>query len=364
MLRGLSHHLVCLALLAITSQVGAVQVEKLYEISVPVADSGGEARADGLAVAMQRMVVRISGSEEYASRAGMSKQYEAPTKYVQQFRYFEQNDAAQEGESRLQLWVQFNRNELVSLLQAQGIPVWGGNRPLTVAWIVVDDGKSRKLLDASYADPLKDSTEQSAMLRGLPITWPAYDLQDRELVSLIDVWGGIEEPLLLASRRYQADAVLMGRLVNDGRGGWYARWRLLTGGERAVWEAQGYLSEEVLSSGIQKSADFLSVRFAQTMSADTGGEFILQVDGIYRLAEYAELTQFVSELAPVKRVFPKRIDSDRVRLQIAFNGSQPVLEELLQLGGRLLPVDRGDLVYDGLDADFEQLPVVRYRLTQ
>ena len=48
--------------------------------------------------------------------------------------------------------------------------------------------------------------------RGLPLAFPLLDTEDLQSVTFSDIWGGFDERIIAASKRYGANSILIGRV--------------------------------------------------------------------------------------------------------------------------------------------------------
>src|SRR5690606_19379474 len=119
--------------------------------------------------------------------------------------------------------------------------------------------------------------------RGIPIAFPLLDAADLQHVSFSDVWGGFDDRLLLASGRYGANSVLVGRVRPEALG--HNRWPWYFAGDRGEWTGE---PEEVLD----RLANTLASRFAIAGDADLA-TFGLTIFGIDSVAAYGAVQSYM-----------------------------------------------------------------------
>ncbi len=166
----------------------AVSVSGLYTADVPVAGTSADALKAGYAEGLRQVMVRVSGTREVLELEGID---EVLADAESMLLSYQVNRTA--GQSRLQMsFGAVGVNRALASVQA---PVWGANRPLTLAWIAVEDRGDRQLLTRA-ADSAPGSNEglwaqhllSAAADRGLPIAFPPETYAgDRALLS--DLWG-------------------------------------------------------------------------------------------------------------------------------------------------------------------------------
>ena len=233
------------ALLLASAGAPAVAVRGLYEAAVPVADQNPQSRDPALRRALQIVLFRVTGTRELPPEAESALLGRAPT-LVQGYGY--EPTASGQG---LLLRAQFDARAIEATLRSQGLPIWGANRPSHIVWIALrDDGQPRAVLDASGVANRAVAVSITADARGLPFSYPAIDATERELASFNQVWDGNFSGIQSASRRYNADIVVVGRVGRES-GRWLGRWALLgaSGGAEEWAETRDSL-DEVLAAGI------------------------------------------------------------------------------------------------------------------
>lgn len=235
-----------------------------------------------------------------------------------------------------QVRVEFDREALQAALDAAGQPVWGAERPLVALWYAVDAGAGNRELLGEVAetagagdepvDALRQQLLDAAEARGLPVVLPLLDGEDRRRISFADVWGEFAEPLRVASARYEADALLVGRARSFDPDARRVRWRLFVGREVVAWEGTP-------AAGPAQAADYFAQRLATFAGA--AGQVRLEVGNIDTLAKYGRLRRYLLGLSVVAGASIVRVDDDRIEFELTVRGDANRLREALDSGGPL-----------------------------
>jgi hypothetical protein len=321
-------------LLGLPGPVPAALVEDLYAVRVAVPGADEASRLEAKRTALARVLVRVSGDTEATLAPGLADALAGPDRYVQQFGYEARPVASGEQAQRLFLAVTFDPAAVDKLLRGNGLPVWGRNRPATLAWLVVQDGGGREPLGSDDAQGRLAPLLAQAERRGAPMVLPLLDLEDRARLSPAELWAGFAEPVLEASRRYGAEAVLTGRLSRLADGRWVGRWVAYLSGEQQRWEGEAADYDGLLAAAVDRHTDWLVGHY-------TGGggtaspEVSLEVSGIGDLDAYLRVTDLLNGLAPVLHLAPVRVAADRVAFRVELHGSEQALMQAIELSGLL-----------------------------
>lgn len=331
--------LILLGLLLWLDYPWAAQLTRLYEAEVPVASQGSGERAEALPRALEQVLVRMTGDRGITQQPAAASLMKDPARYVQQYRY-RQVAGPEEGElSPLRFWVRFDGASLERALRNQGLPFWGQERPETMVWLAVERGEGRVLVSEQGYEEFKRPLAAAARRRGLPLIFPLMDLEDRSQVSSSDVWGGFLDRLAAASARYRPQATLVGRVHRARSGAWSARWTLRVQGVDRSWSDARADLDTLLGDGLEVAADELAARFAVRDSAGARARFLITVDGVRGLEDYAELNRYLQGLTPVERVQLVRLAGEQAEYQIELRGEEQAFGRAVAMGGRLEPLD-------------------------
>lgn len=304
-----------------------VEVPTLYTAQVVLDDDADDPRAAAYETALAAVLLRVSGAELANDAERRELLFPNPATYVVRFRPGDDDT----------LWVTFDGEAIEAVLRRAGQTVWGNDRPLTLVWLAVDWGQGdRELIAADDPQRSRDerrSIDRNRLLRqrvldmaerrGLPLLFPLLDTEDLQNVSFSDVWGGFDEALLAASKRYDVDSVLVGRIRPSSSQ--RNRWRYYFGGEERSWNGE---PEFVVS----QVADLLAEEFA--ISGDAPLELVeLSVAGINSVAAYGAMQKLLSNTPVVQSFSISEVAGDRVRYRIEAHGGSERLRRALRFNG-------------------------------
>ncbi|KAF0806876.1 hypothetical protein A6D6_01240 [Alcanivorax xiamenensis] len=331
-----------LILLALAPGAGA---DTLGQVSLPATQgAGGEAPGEeALRDGLERLTRRLTGQAEVADLPGVAAALEAPDRWLQAYRYQQDGDA-----TRLEL--EFDGAALRRYLANQGAPVWRGEPPTVLVWMVAGSGRGSVV---GAGDDLADAMTDVAAQRGVTLRFPAWDEQDREGLTVADIRGRFDEPVLAASRRYGSDWVATAVLY-DGRQE-TLNWRLMEGRETVTQDRDSGERGALLSGMVTAMADTLTERYGDEVRAAAGGQAnppaspptsspatpadggpmvagapvtptgpdsfddmtLLAVRGIGSLRDLTALRQALSQAPGVASVEVRSLDGDQVLVQVS-----------------------------------------------
>ena len=305
----------------------AVELAALYTAEVALDEEADDPRALAYETALAEVLLRVSGAELSADEEMRKLLFPSPASYVVQFRPGEDES----------LWVSFDGEAIESVLRQAGQTVWGRDRPETLVWLAVDWGQGdREILGAADPQRRRDearSIDRNRLLRqrildmaerrGLPILFPLLDTEDQQNVTFSDIWGGFDEALLEASKRYDVHSILVGRIrpASSQRN----RWNYYFGGEERSWGGEPELI-------VGQVADLLADEFAVSGSAPL--EFVnLSVSGIGTVEAYGAMQNMLADTSVIESFAISEIAGDRIKYRVEARGGAERLRRALRFNG-------------------------------
>ncbi len=336
--------------MGVAAPAGAVTVDGLYRAEVEVPGKGGEARTEGFRRALERVLVKVSGSSAVGSNPDVQALLESPDRFVQEFRYepIEDGDSpggasGTDGDAETErpshrLVVQFAQGRIDQALRQRGLVVWDGQRPQLLVWLAVDNGERRLVVSSDGESRVRQQLLARASERGQPVMLPLMDMTDRSRVEYVDIQGGFLDAVRKASERYRPTALLVGH-VESQRGGWVGNWHLIGVGERDSWRTTSGELSTAVTDGVDGATDRVARAFAGR--GEQSRELRLRVTDVDGLEAYARVSEYLSSLVRVRSAEVVQLQPREVIFHIDMNGRLADLERAITLGSTLARVDEG-----------------------
>lgn len=314
----------------------AVVVSDLYQVSVPVEDQTRESQKQGIEAALQQVLIKVSGFSSVLDNAEIRQQMGSRSaRFVKSFRY-----DRDEIDDSVRLTVVFASNLIDELLRNHGEPIWGKSRPLILNWLAIESDSGRSIVNQSM-DVWPKMTEQAFSERGLPLLWPALDLEDDIALPVEKLSAGFKSDIQQASGRYQTDGVLAGRLARvsseDNDKAWSYR--------GAFFHQQQWLPIEISSSSPESSmvavtdqvASYLAGRYAVNTSGDRAqGNHQLIISGVESFQQYHDVLQYLKSKVAITDVQVIQVQKQTLTLSLTLATDWGQVWQLLELDKRLL----------------------------
>lgn len=326
--------LALLSLLVPSSPARAVLVEGLYQATVTVTGEAEEQLQAGYRSGLEEVLVRVSGDRSVLNREGIEAHLENARALLQSWQ-FEPPGA---GDNQLQM--AFAPQAVNRVLADTGAPVWGVNRPRTLAWIAVQDGGDRGLLvetgessDQGWSALIRDHARQ----RGLPLVLPpAERAGDRTLLS--EVWGQFMGQVARASSGIEHDLLAVVRIARRN-GGWQASWLYQGRGLEQSRSVAAETPEALAQAMVDAWTTELASRFGVTGSAINTGPYVrLVLEGVTTPVAYAASKQALAQLNPVTAVGAISVSGDRLVFRVEHSGQVAQLQQNIALDERFRPL--------------------------
>tara|TARA_B110000091_G_C13782037_1_gene461618 strand:+ start:150 stop:1313 length:1164 start_codon:yes stop_codon:yes gene_type:complete len=350
---------------ALSSWVNAVEVKDLYQAKVLVTSQSSVERRSALQKVMQTVLVRVGGQELVLNNKIIKSALKKPRLYVSQFSYSRQEtktlplDINTSSKKLLSLFLiaSFDENKINQLLQQAQLPLWGRLRPQVLFWLVDETDFSRQILSESSHSNAPSIVLSLAEKRGLPVIIPLMDFTDTTQIMIPDLWGRFSDPIINASKRYGADAVIIIRLSNsslleesevkaegdcrplcdtlNNTQQFVLDWTLLGTQVTKFHEKsyQGSDRELLLKTAFSDITDVIYQGYA--LSEYANDELIIDVTNIDSMNAYMALTEFLLNLSSVNSVVLISAEGTHRRFKLDLLGSKQTLLLSLKLNKKL-----------------------------
>lgn len=350
--QGLCVRLFVLCLCLLSFNAFAVNVSDLYRISVAVDDQSEESRNMGVQWAFQQLLIKVSGYQEVLENPTLVEASQNALRYMQGFSYHQDSV---DDQIYLQAW--FSKALLIPLMRRAEAPIWGENRPLLLNWLAVESsgtGSGAVVFESSINAASSAADHNGRLLiseqspewttrlgrafseRGLPVLWPINDLEDQSALSVNQLWWLLSDPIVEASVRYQADAVLAGKLNQSAAGIWQYDGILLRADQRLSIATEGDTPLAALTNVATKVGRFFADQFAIKSDPMNGRSGIrVVVKKVKNFSDYSKVLAYLQSISGVRLVEVAQVDGDNLQLYLNLEGDWDKVQRIIRLDNKL-----------------------------
>ena len=209
-----------LLLWLLASPAFSVTVEGLYSAGVAVEDQSSAQMMKAKKVGLSQVLVKVTGQTKSLNNPRIRTALVEADDYLQRFSFTTQ---LADGKPQAVIELAFDALQVNRLIAESGLPIWGTDRAAILVWLVEDTQGTRQIV-SDDSHPMVAQIMQQAEQRGMPLLWPLLDLEDQVAINAGALWGLFRDTIKSASSRYQADAVLVGRMFQDSQNLWRVEW--------------------------------------------------------------------------------------------------------------------------------------------
>lgn len=320
----------------------AEQVRDMGSVRLWAQDRTAHQRNDILSEALADVVVRISGQQGSLSSNPVQQWLQRPADYLVSYVYEQPSQVELEDRQALGLatdgmWLKliFDDRALSQIMRELGVPVWGNSRPRVVGWWGMDVGSQRFLIGRTEDSAQSRAFRRAAAIRGVPLVLPKLDAEDRSRIGREGVFGFAADPVIQGSKRYAADAILVGRAKRIGNR-WQASWQLYANSESYWFEETADSVEALAELAFASVAEQLSSLYAVTTTFGENGQVGLRVIDVRDYGSYVSIQRYLERLNVVNKVHLSQVRGDQLQYQLNLDGDVGQLQKALSLGGKLV----------------------------
>lgn len=340
-----------LVLLLSASVVFAMPVNGLYDARVNVADQSKEAYNQAVITGAQQVLVKLTGDRDVILDANVSQQLTTASQWVTSFSYEQVSSST--AEVTTNTWVlnfHFNEQAINHLLSQTQHALWERDRPQVLLWLAQQTSEGQQLIGNGSESAMVQLISQVGNNRGLSLMLPMLDLDDLHQVSVEDVWAPLPAlaTLMKASKRYNTDSLLIGRLYpgNGNNDPWQGDWLLVMSGEQESWHNAAATQEDVVATGVNHFID--NVAQQHRINAGANQERLLQVQvfGVANISDLSKVKGYLQGLSLVDNLKVATLGENYVTFSLQVKGDTTQLVTTLAEDHLLTP-QTGDASLSG-----------------
>lgn len=303
-----------LCLLAFSSAAYAKTKVDIYHVEVPMTDVKNP-KTEAWSQGLEKVLIRASGDTKIVKNAVVKKALTDPSDYLAQFESGSLDNAPS-------MVMEFNPVQIQSLLSQAHAIFWPQERKSVLVWVIEDANFERQIgWEQSGLDSIVP-LQHAAQAAGLPITLPLGDMDDMTQISAPDLWGGFDEPLTKASKRYPVDGVLVLKVTRMGDGA-QVEWilhdmvpnKMDMQSKPISGSTEGKLSDSI-ELAIQQVSEYYAKQNKVAVNQATDDTLLANFSGIHTAKDFFTLEQLLKDLSSVAAVQVHQIQGDTVIFNI------------------------------------------------
>ena len=323
----------------------AVAAYDLYTGKVAVPGQGEVERKYAIPDALIQVLQKLSGLHEIPFSPALDEALTNAETILLSFRYEYVDRTGSDGvvTPQLRLVANFIPSEVDKVLQQAALPRWRPERPAVQIWVVVDDGINRALkpLEFGYA---WEAIEEIAAMRGLPVTWPELDEEEKQLIDMRLVWGGFTD--YLVERGAPADGVAIIAARREGPD-WTLRWNVANEVRSWYWRNTDQELLFALAEGIHRMTDQIAASNSIAASEQGVTTVDVSIGGLDSSTDYIVCMEYLQGVSLITKVDILAANPGSVHFRLQLNAATEYLAEAFSRGSVLSPAGAGS------DYDYE-----------
>ena len=345
-LGGVLRKLLALMLMIFIGQIDARE-QKFFVVDVKVEDQTASVERTATRTSLLEVISRLTGLESVPRTAEIKNALDQAESFVSEYMYtavtnFE-NETPAGPKPFSVLRIVFEPAQIESLLRLAKLPRWPSPRDTCIVWALLENDGRRESIAPGETFRLAELLASNGLARGLPMIFPLLDLEDQLRVDDGLIWGRFGKELLQASNRYNANCVLIGRLVaHEGgtvtsfSGDWTIVLRNAGSFHREVfWIEEGAkIAKETIDSAVDLMTE------SSVIYAGESYVYRVRISFIEDFGDYLAVNQYLSKSPYVEDFSIDGYEEGLLKLSIKSTAGRERLLEIFEKEGKFVSDDR------------------------
>ncbi len=298
--------------------------------SVAVTNRSQQALFKAAPQALRQVLIQVSGNPDIMSDPTVRSVLPQADQLIQTFSYTTQQVGNQ---AQLMVNIHFDQAVLNKVLrQANQTVLHTANRPMTLAWINLDDhtNSPNTILSSDESSPVISALQRDASRLGLSVILPAMDLQDQAYVKDNAELSFDTHKLAAAAERYHVSSILAGNVSRAVDGSWQGEWLFVSAHQPHQWNTVGATPQLVLTAALTDMNNIISSTLAVHNDPKLQSAVTVQVTGVNSLDDYALVMDDFKQLNVVAHIGVAQFNGATMLLQLRVIGGKDALVAALQ----------------------------------
>jgi len=237
----------------------------------------------------------------------------------------------------------FDKSKVNKALNDMQQPIWGETRPSPLIWLVNENRKitSEYMINSKQDKDLSWGLKKAELQRGIEAKFPILDLDETLMIGSSDISGRFHQIVADASKRYDAEYVVLANLNKLRTGKWQLKWELVQydsqNNKKQLINKRVTADEktDVMAQMLNDIADYYAQKFAIFENNGEKLTQVLSINNITTLSDLTLLNEVLEGLNAVERFKVVEINQQQVKVLVTLKGGLMSLENALNAQAHL-----------------------------
>lgn len=330
----------------------ASTVTDLYNTEVPIDGYRSANNKQVLQKGLLQVLVKVTGNSKIDEHPKIREALETPENYILKFTQEVRQKASKLEESdevvatkQLVSLQNFSAPRIENLLSSANIVSWGQQRPLSLAWIMIEFGPQNRIVlnesDTSHFNSsYKDIILSEAAKRAVPVAFPIQDLEEQLNISPAVIWAQFPEELSSASKRYDPDVIISGSIKPGDENTWVGNWLIIQNGQKTEFTTSAPHLTKTLLAGVNWLADNLAKVYTRQLEAPVEA-ITVKITGVKNIKTYTDIEKYLESLSVVDTYQVANVGKDWLSFSLKVKSGKQALLTALGLDSKLVEAKPG-----------------------
>ena len=328
-------------LMVLAGQLDARE-QNLFVVDVRVADQTISVEQAATRTSFLEVISRLTGLESVPRTAEIKNALDQAESFVAEYMYTEvlnyESETVVASKPQSVLRIVFQPDQIESLLRQAKLPRWPFPRDTCIVWALREIEGRREIIGPAETYEFAELLASNGLARGLPLIFPVMDLEDQLRVNHSLIWGRFGKELLQASERYNANCLLIGRLVAHGGGevtSFSGDWTIMLRNSVSYHRETFWVEEKakIAKEAIDSAVDLM----AESSVIYTGESYVyrVRISFIEDFEDYLAVNQYLSKSPYVDDFSIDGYEGGSLKISIKSMAGRERLLEFFEKEGKL-----------------------------
>lgn len=315
----------------LTDPVLAKTLQDLFQAEILVPDQSNDNKSLAIKAGFEQVLIRVTGDSLIKKNPYINSNLRRAEYYVQDFNYLLPSPSS----AQYLLRIHYNSNDILYLLKKAGLSFWQKNRPLLLAYVIINDQNQTSLIiDNESTNDVFNLLKKQSKNCGLPLIFPVMDMTDVNSISTDEILHMNIPVLKQAAKRYQPDGLLIGNIEQTAKS-WTSTWRLVLNENQWDWTTSDTNSENLIATALSQANQFLLKQRMEEEKNKAESWFDLEIVSLVERQDLNNLLIYFKKFSAIKEIVLSEVSDEVVIFKVHLQGPLEAFQKYAALNPSL-----------------------------